>query len=100
MGNSVITTIMEKHNNADNLKDIIKIDPKMVLLTYFICFSPEKLDIEFSNKFYVTLKPLIYLIMLYLISGFKFLIILLRSSKLLKVIIPFISKNCLIDGQP
>lgn len=41
------------------------------LLIYFVCFSPSKLDIEFENKFYVTLKPLIYLIIIYLISGIK-----------------------------
>jgi hypothetical protein len=41
------------------------------LLIYFICFSPDKLDIEFNNKFYVTLKPLIYLIIIYLVSAIK-----------------------------
>lgn len=43
----------------------------LCLIIYFLSFSPEKLDIEFNNKFYITIKPLIYLLLLYFISDIK-----------------------------
>jgi hypothetical protein len=39
------------------------------LLGYFFFFSPERLDIQFDNRYVTVLKPFIYLIILYLFSA-------------------------------
>lgn len=41
------------------------------LLVYFLCFSPDKFDIEFDNRYFTVVKPFIYLIILYLVSATK-----------------------------
>lgn len=52
-------------------QDVSKlINVSFILLIYYLCFSPARLDIEFDNRYYVTLKPLLYLCLLYLISKF------------------------------
>jgi hypothetical protein len=43
----------------------------ILLLIYFFCFSPPRMDIEFDNRYLVPMKPFIYLIILYLCSGTK-----------------------------
>jgi hypothetical protein len=42
-----------------------------LLLVYFLCFSPDKFDIEFDNRYFTVIKPFIYLIILYLVSATK-----------------------------
>jgi hypothetical protein len=42
-----------------------------LLLVYFLCFSPDKFDIEFDNRYFTVVKPFIYLIILYLVSATK-----------------------------
>jgi len=39
------------------------------LLIYFVCFSPARLDIEFDNRYYISIKPFLYLIILYFASS-------------------------------
>jgi len=52
-------------------QDVSKlINISFILLVYYLCFSPARLDIEFDNRYYVTLKPLGYLCILYLTSKF------------------------------
>ncbi|MBU3584116.1 O-antigen ligase family protein [Polynucleobacter sp. 15G-AUS-farblos] len=41
------------------------------LLIYFLCFSPPPLDFEFDNRYLVSLKPFIYLLILYYASASK-----------------------------
>ena len=41
------------------------------LLIYFLCFSPPPLDFEFENRYLVSLKPFIYLLILYYASASK-----------------------------
>ena len=40
-----------------------------LLLIYFLCFSPDKFDIEFDNRYFTVVKPFVYLIILYLVSA-------------------------------
>jgi len=42
-----------------------------VLLVYFLCFSRPHLDIEFDNRYLTSIKPFIYLIILYVVSACK-----------------------------
>lgn len=39
------------------------------LLIYFVCFSTPRLDIEFDNRYYISIKPFLYLIILYFASS-------------------------------
>lgn len=41
------------------------------LLIYFVCFSTPRLDIEFDNRYYISIKPFLYLIILYFASSAK-----------------------------
>lgn len=41
------------------------------LFVYFLCFSPPPLDFEFTNRYLVSLKPFIYLLILYYASASK-----------------------------
>lgn len=43
----------------------------ILLLIYFLFFSPDKLDIQFDNRYITVLKPFAYLIILYLLSASK-----------------------------
>ena len=40
-----------------------------IILIGYICFSPSNFDIEYSNSFLVTIKPFLYLLILYLCSS-------------------------------
>lgn len=54
-----------------NIKQDISINIliSFLLLIYFYCFSPPKMDIEFNNNYLVSLKPFIYIIILSLCSS-------------------------------
>lgn len=39
------------------------------LLIYFVCFSAPRLDIEFDNRYYISIKPFLYLMILYFASA-------------------------------
>ena len=39
------------------------------LLIYFVCFSAPRLDIGFDNRYYISIKPFLYLIILYFASA-------------------------------
>jgi hypothetical protein len=41
------------------------------LLIYFVLFSTPRLDIEFDNRYYISIKPFLYLIILYFASAAK-----------------------------
>ena len=41
------------------------------LFIYFLCFSPPPLDFEFTNRYLVSLKPFLYLFILYYASASK-----------------------------
>lgn len=43
----------------------------LLLLIYFLCFSPPAPDIDFTNKYLIPLKPFFYILILYLISAKK-----------------------------
>ena len=43
----------------------------LLLLIYFLFFSPDKLDIQFDNRYITVIKPFFYLIILYLLSASK-----------------------------
>ena len=40
-----------------------------ILLIYFVCFSTPRLDIEFDNRYYISIKPFLYLMILYVASS-------------------------------
>ena len=43
----------------------------VLLLIYFLCFSPARLDTEFDNRYWTSVKPFFYLIIFYLMSGLR-----------------------------
>lgn len=59
-----------------NLDKINRLVSPLVLLFFlilfgFLIFSPQKFDFEYTNRFYITLKPFLYLIILYFFSELK-----------------------------
>ena len=49
----------------------VVISMPIFLLVYYLCFSPTRLDIEFDNRYWISVKPFIYLIIFFLMSRLK-----------------------------
>ena len=64
------------------------INISFILLIYYLCFSPARLDVEFDNKYYVTLKPLGYLCILYLTSKYSIRFPIRKSIYTLLILYP------------